>query len=449
MMKKSIIVWLICCSAALADNYLLTGRPIAIGNDGAIEGEQNPAYLAYPAGTATFSVANYNNAYMLVDFKQVGLTDLTVDNSLAFSGSVGFAYHDLMGRKLSLGLGFSNGSTDINETSGATDNNRITFSNIKGGGKFDTSSFGLSTFSNSADLELKNIYTEGYITSAYKLNRENSLGLTALFGIGENSLKTNIDISLDQSRSQVLVLDDKETLKTTRVSAIAGYVNKTSDGEIGVRVRGLTYDIEKINHTATVNNTLTSPAVNTTEDFSTSQSIIRQPRFSLGVKQAVIKSLKVYVDGTVSIPITYRRTRYEYVGEKDSNGDFVNLARKSEKQTDKFGIDVSFGAAYRLTELINLYAGIALVDHQYEVESFDNNLNVNKFKTAEMQAIRGTLGASFFNDDPLNIFVGAEFARLLTAEATTTGNSSSGNTSSGNSANSRIGVSLGIRYALQ
>ncbi len=162
----------------------------------------------------------------------------------------------------------------------------------------------------------------------------------------------------------------------------------------------------------------------------------------------MLKKLTFFFEGEINLPISVKTSTFS---QGSSTGD--QLVENQVKTKLEFGLVGMAGVSFQLTDMITLYSGLQIgrfSDERETAELGRDNINVT---TSTTDLVRPSLGVGFYNANPLFLFIGVEYTRLVSGsestETNTNSNSSPGTTTTSDLTTQAISVNLGARYAFK
>jgi hypothetical protein len=311
------------------ENSMLMGGLILMGNDGAAEAGENPAYLVFPKNDAKGSL---NVRLIGEKAHNLSIAGLGNNGSAQWfaTGDISVAGHHFLGKRFAVGL-------TLNDVHSPTYQS-ITMR----GAVFNAAA--------NADINVNNTirFTQNGLAAgfAWKFSANESLGVKVKYAVRSEFEKsqTNFQTGGFQNSQEIL----KETATHALIGSVS-YLLHTPRADFSAMLSNFGYQYQPKSYSYTG----MGPAfgnVYSSQEYSNRQPT--EPYFALGTRVRTIGSLNLFTEGAVSPPMSTSGSDNGYRDQPPKGG----VTRTFDRNTEP-GFAAGAGLSLGITETITLFAG--------------------------------------------------------------------------------------------
>ncbi|MBV6492961.1 MAG: hypothetical protein LDLANPLL_00968 [Turneriella sp.] len=314
---------------AYDENGVLMGGFTLMGNDGAAEAGENPAYLVFPKNDAASSLAFRSSGESALN---TSFDKLNVESSLQWlaAGDLSYALHKLMDNKLAIGASLN---SVRNPTIHRFDFQASTYLPV----------LATSITSNSSMEQLQAAASVG---AAYRLTASESIGVQLKYSarLDSNISKANFEkfgaINLQEAHND-------KTMHTA--TAGVSYLLRTGPADFSVMVGNLGYQYQGVDFTHTASGSFLGSV---SEAGSFNNQFLTQPEFTLGSRVQLFDAVHLFTELGAQLPIEYSGSDKAYRDEPPKGVVARSFTARFEP-----GFSAALGFSFVVTPTLTLFTG--------------------------------------------------------------------------------------------
>ncbi|HRP68635.1 MAG TPA: hypothetical protein PLY93_03820 [Turneriella sp.] len=315
---------------AYDENGVLMGGFTLMGNDGAAEAGENPAYLVFPKNEAASSLAfrSWGESALNTSFSK-----LNVESSLQWlaAGDLSYALHKFMDNKLAIGA-------SLNSVRNPTIH------------RFD---FQASTYlpalaaSITSNSSMEQLQAAASVGAAYRLTASESIGVQLKYSarFESNISKANFE------KFSVRNLQEAHNDNTMH-TATAGvsYLFRTSPADFSFMVGNLGYKYQSVAFTHTASGNILGSV---SEAGSFNNQFLTQPEFTLGSRVRLFDAVHLFTELGAQPPIECSGSDKTYRDEAPKGVVVRSFTARFEP-----GFSAALGFSFVVTPTLTLFTGV-------------------------------------------------------------------------------------------